>query len=312
MAEPNSVQLLTEENLKKLRAVQKQQLPSESLTSSDFLPIDKLEKEKRRVYLFFSRIRDLGAEGDRIRDAEDVYIADGQQVRYRGNAIPEPDLQDPSFWEAKLLYLQQTYGPGIKLARARRGVCHYMTLLHDFGREGRNILADYELNLVGKNDVRYRGNADPNPDLEDSTYWEAQRVYLRSIHEKLWKARYPSPPPARHRSPNTEEKKKYAEQQNLIEDDKSTDALWAWSKRKREIRAWSNAQPAGKRYVWNKFAMDANMEQELVYRDYQSRYFMVRQREALRPMPKMALVISRKRHVILDGMRHIRVFTKGW
>ncbi|KAI8950417.1 hypothetical protein F4801DRAFT_345361 [Xylaria longipes] len=244
MDEPNSVQLMTEENLRRLRNVQRQQLPSESLTSSDFLPIDKLEKAKRRVYNFLWDLRNIGAEGDRIRDAEDVYIADRQEVHYRGNVIPEPDLQDPSFWEAKLVYLQQTHGPGIRLTRARRGVCHYMTLLRKFGREGRKVLADYELYLVGKDDIRYRGSADPEPDLQDPTYLEAQREYLRSKYGPLRKARYPPLSPLEHRSLNSEEKKKYAEQQKLIEENNSTDFLWAWSKRKREIRAWSNAQHA--------------------------------------------------------------------
>ncbi|RYC62084.1 hypothetical protein CHU98_g4136 [Xylaria longipes] len=226
MAEPQSAQLMTEENLKRLQNIQNENPPSESLTSSDFLPIDKLEKEKRRVYNFLWSLREIGAEGDRIRDAVDVYIADRQEVRYRGNVIPEPDLEDSSFWEAKLLYLLQTYGPGIKLTRARRSVCHYMTLLRKFGREGRKILAGYELYLAGKDDVRYRGNADPKPNLQDPAYWDAQREYLQSKYRPMWQARCPPLPPISHRSLNTEEKEKYAEQQKLIEENNSTDFLW--------------------------------------------------------------------------------------
>ncbi|KAI0447229.1 hypothetical protein F4803DRAFT_575420 [Xylaria telfairii] len=243
MTEPQPAQLLTEENVQKLRYIQRRKQPSESLTSSDFLPIEKLEKEKRLVYNFLFRLKDIGAEGERIRDAEDVYITGIGEVGYRGNAVPEPDIQDPSFWETKLLYLQQTYGPRIELTRAKRGVCYYMRLLSKFGREGRKILAEYELYLVSKDDVHYRGNADPEPDLQDPTYWEAQRQYTQSKYWELLEARFPRP--ISHRSLNVEEKV-YAEDENVLDEDDPTAVMWAWSKRKREIRAWSSAQHAGK------------------------------------------------------------------
>lgn len=248
MAELQPEQFLTEENLQKLRYIQRRKRPSESLTSSDFLPIDKLEKEKQLVYRFLFNLRDIGTEGERIRDAADVYITGTGQVGYRGNAVPEPDIQDPSFWETKLVSLQQTYGPRIKLTRAKRGVCHYMMLLRNFGREGRKILADYEFYLASKYDIRYRGNADPEPDLQDPTYWEAQREYIKSKYHVLHEARFPRP-----RSLNTEEKNTYVEDENVLDEDDSVVLMFAWSKRKREIKAWSHAQIAGKGYASNKY-----------------------------------------------------------
>ncbi|KAI1744570.1 hypothetical protein F4680DRAFT_468501 [Xylaria scruposa] len=212
MDESNSTQLLTEENLGRLEDVQKQQLPSESLATSDFLPIDRLEKAKRLVYHFLWRLRDIGPEGDRIREAEDVYIAD-RSVRYRGNTVPEPDLEDPSFWEAKMGYLIREHGPCIKLTKEKLDVYHMMVALRNFGRDGRKILADYELYIAGKDDVRYRGNDDSKPDLQDPAYWTAQYKYLRSKHQPLWKARYPPPPPESYKSPNTAQREKFAELQ---------------------------------------------------------------------------------------------------
>ncbi|KAI0458447.1 hypothetical protein F5B21DRAFT_431827 [Xylaria acuta] len=231
MDEPTSVQPLTEENMKKLRVWQIAKfLPTESLATSDFLPIDRLEKAKCRVYKFLSRLKDIGDEGIRIREAEAVYL---------GTAVAESDLQDHSFWEAKLENLEQTYGPGIKITRAKRAVCHYMRLLHKFGPEGRKILADHELCLVGKDDVCYRGSADPEPDLQDPTYWVAQKEDLWSKHQVLWRARYPPPPTVVYIPPNTEERMKSVEQENLVEKDDSSMALrWAWARRKRMIRAW--------------------------------------------------------------------------
>ncbi|KAI0187990.1 hypothetical protein EV127DRAFT_409896 [Xylaria flabelliformis] len=245
MDQPNPTQLLTEENLGRLQDIQKSKPPTESLTSSDFLPIDKLDKEKQRVYKFLCQLKHLRAEGDRIREAEDVYIAGISDVRYRGNAVPEPDLEDPSFWEAKLQYLIQTHGPRIKITRAKLDVYHMMTILRDFGQDGRKILADYELYIAGKDDVRYRGNDDSKPDLEDPAYWAAQYEYLRSKHQPLWKARYPPPPPKVYKPPNTAQREKLAELQAAAMKVDPMPLLWVWSKRKREIRAWSNAQIAG-------------------------------------------------------------------
>ncbi|KAI0862852.1 hypothetical protein F4860DRAFT_512450 [Xylaria cubensis] len=237
-------QPLTEANLGRLQDVQTGKLPSESLTSSDFLPIDKLEKAKRKVYQFLLQLNYLGPEGERIREAENVYIADGSEVRYRGNTVPEPDLEDASFWEAKLECMIREHGPCIKLAKKKHGVYHMMTVLRDYGREGRKILADYELYIAGKDDVRYRGNDDSKPDLQDPAYWVAQYEYLRSKHQPLWKARYPRPPPKVYKPPNTVQRAMIAENNKSLTKTDPLASLKAWSKRKREIKAWSNAQHA--------------------------------------------------------------------
>ncbi|TRX98420.1 hypothetical protein FHL15_000494 [Xylaria flabelliformis] len=237
-------QPLTEANLGRLQDVQRGKLPSESLTSSDFLPIDKLEKAKRKVYQFLLELNYLGPEGERIREAEDVYITGASEVCYRGNTIPEPDLEDSNFWEAKLEHMIREHGPCMKLAREKHGVYHMMTVLRDYGREGRKILADYELYIAGKDDVRYRGNDDSKPDLQDPAYWVAQYEYLRSKHQPLWKARYPRPPPKVYKPPNTEQRAKIAELNKSLTKTDPLASLEAWSKRKREIKAWSNAQHA--------------------------------------------------------------------
>ncbi|KAI1755781.1 hypothetical protein F4782DRAFT_550893 [Xylaria castorea] len=263
----NSTQLLTEENLGRLEDVQQEKAPSESLTSSDFLPIDKLEKAKHRVYKFLWKLKHIGPEGDRIRDAEDVYIVEASnEVCYRGNAVPEPDLEDPSFWEAKLEYLIRTHQRGIKLRREKLDVYRMMMTLRNFGREGRKILAGYELYLAGKEDVRYRGNDDPKPDLQDPAYWAAQYKYLRSKRQPLWMARYPPPPPVVYKPPNTEQRERFAELQKAAKEIDPMASIWSWSKRKREIKAWANAQHAGKGYARNKITIYANIGQVLIRR----------------------------------------------
>ncbi|KAJ2988099.1 hypothetical protein NUW58_g4156 [Xylaria curta] len=192
------IQPLTEENL---RVYQDERPLSPSETSTDYLPIDRLERAKRRVYNFLMKLKRIGDEGERIRDMVDVYISRELEVGYRGNNVPEPDLRDPSFWEAKFESLIQEHALAVEVARLKRSVCELMATIRNCGREGHKFLADYELHAVSKYDVCYRGNSDPNPDMNDPAYLEAQREYLNDKRKSLSDANFKRFPRYRLPSP---------------------------------------------------------------------------------------------------------------
>lgn len=55
-----------------------------------------------------------------------------------------------------------------------------MIELWDLGPEGREMVKNDELRVVGKYDVRYRRSKGPKPNLLDPAYWETK---LRSFTE---------------------------------------------------------------------------------------------------------------------------------
>ncbi|KAI1125764.1 hypothetical protein F5Y10DRAFT_294346 [Nemania abortiva] len=225
------VQPLTKANLRKLEG--KKPDSTAPSTYSDYLPADKLERAKRRVHHFLWDLGGIGPEGRRIREVEDVFIAGSISVRYRGNAVPEPDLQDPNFWETKLQYLENKYRPTIDFMTAKNGVyLEMMDLLHLCGREGRNALANYELYIAGEHDVRYRGDRNPEPDLQDTAYWQDQRQYLQNKFWEIRKQEYPPRPSSTVRAPNTEEKEELAEMERTEE------YIRSWADRKKGIELW--------------------------------------------------------------------------
>lgn len=237
MEESFSVQPLTEENLRKLRG--KGSSSTASYTYSDDLPTDRLERAKRRIYDFLWGLQAIGAAGDRIREVEDVYMAGRLGVRYRGNTVPAPDLQDPSYWEAKWQHLEDKWGALIRLEEAKNIVYSRVMALWRFGPEGRKVLAEDEFYVAGKHDVRYRGNG-PEPDFQDPAYWAAKAKYLDSRYQALYLARYPPAPPCSLGHTDTSEHNATVRADEYIR---------GWGERKRGMEAWADTQPRGENRV---------------------------------------------------------------
>lgn len=71
-----------------------------------------------------------------------------------------------------------------------------MTALWKLGGEGREIVKNDELRIVGPHDVRYRRSRGPKPDLKDPSYWEAKWEYFTDKLVSLLRARRTLPDPA--------------------------------------------------------------------------------------------------------------------
>ncbi|KAI0874080.1 hypothetical protein GGS24DRAFT_501099 [Hypoxylon argillaceum] len=222
MDEAPPVQRLTRENLRRLEG------------KNPDPPVPKeLKRAKGQVREFLWKIARIGSEASRICKTLDVYMASTVSVRYRGNAVPEPDLQDPSFWKAQLKDLEAKYKPIVDLKGAKRDVYGKLWELQYFcGSKGRRILADYELCITSQWDVGYRGNRNPEPDLEDVTYWQGHYQYLQSKWLEIRAYKNPPQPSPTTHSTNTEEKEELAKMERTRE------YLFTWRQRKEAIELW--------------------------------------------------------------------------
>ncbi|KAI0203296.1 hypothetical protein F4808DRAFT_467388 [Astrocystis sublimbata] len=211
MDESNSAKLLNEINLRRLQDEDSRR-PAESLSirSSSVLPILTLSKVKRRISNFLWIVQNMKADGDPFYEAVDVYLTDLSELLYRGPPVPESDLQDPRFWDAKLQRLMRDYGADFELGEAKERVYNNLRGLDRFGGpEGQQITADYELYCdVGQRDVRYRGN-DPKPALQDPAYWNRHHQYLDPKLRELRRKQYPCrDAPYIYKPPTTQEEKR--------------------------------------------------------------------------------------------------------
>ncbi|KAI1178024.1 hypothetical protein F4777DRAFT_595495 [Nemania sp. FL0916] len=234
---PSPLHPLTEQNLNILQG--KLPIFIRPPTSSGSLPTDRLERAKRRVCNYLRGLKNIGAKGLQICEMEDVYMPPRtSKVLYRGNAIPEPDLQDPEFWEAKRRDLEAKYEPIVRFERAKEGVVGAMRALRQFGKKGCKILAGYELSLDGENDVRYRRSGVDRPDFDDPAYWEAQWQYLEEKYEVLCSQHRPFSTSARDTSMQREENAHL---------DWAKEYTRNWPDRVKGIEKWASEQPTGKR-----------------------------------------------------------------
>ncbi|KAI0095571.1 hypothetical protein GGR51DRAFT_567733 [Nemania sp. FL0031] len=217
MEEASPVQRLTRENLRRLEGKD-----------------PDLQQAKRQVADFLGNMGRMGhEEAKQIRKGLDVYMASTISVRYRGNAVPQPDVLDPSFWKAKLKDLEDKYKRVIDFEGAKRDVYYSLRDIYWYcGSEGRRIIADYELYIAGELDVRYRGDRNPGPNLEDTTYWEDHSRHLESIWWRFKSAKIPLLPSPTPGTLNTEEMEEQAKMERTQE------YIRNWPQRKKAIELW--------------------------------------------------------------------------
>ncbi|KAJ8132746.1 hypothetical protein O1611_g876 [Lasiodiplodia mahajangana] len=235
MDESSAVQRLTKANLSRLQF---------EISRLDSLPKDELKRAKYDVWGFLCRLSRIGSEANRICAIEDVYVTGTASVGYRGNAVPAPDVQDPGFWQTKLQDLEAKYRRTLDFKGTKRSVYLRMRQMNRYGREGYDFLAGYELYIAGDKDIRYRGNRNPEPNLQDVTYWKEQRDYLES---KYWKVQHAWHKRRRQESGipeaptlNTEEK------EEMASTERREDYISNWPKREKEIELWvDNTQDTG-------------------------------------------------------------------
>ncbi|KAI0405486.1 hypothetical protein F4802DRAFT_614629 [Xylaria palmicola] len=253
MEEPSSAQPLTEDNLRRLQG-KKVMPPGAYLSScSSGRPIDRLERAKYEIYwiLYDLQYTETGAQ---ILEREDVCKDGHLKIRYRGNAVPDPDAQGPEFWEAILQRLEKEHGDSIRVYRAKEKIYFKLCKLGRLGDEGRQLLDEYELYIAGKQDVRYRGNENPN--LGDPRYWEAQIDYVNSVYISLLKARHPPKPRPPREPPNTEELGEIAC------DRREREYLRSWEAKTRGIESWVDAQGDDKGYTWSQLLYEEPVESD--------------------------------------------------
>jgi hypothetical protein len=235
---------LTEQNLNILQGkwpIYLRILAPTTSNSLDSLPPDKLARAKRRVRDFLWLLDGIGSKGAQICDVEDVYIGDSQGPHYRGTAYPKPDIQDPSFWEAKRQYFEEKYRPLLRFELARQGACSALRAIRALGSKGHKFLATYELYLDGDDDVRYRGRGASDPDFQDISYWETQWQFLEDKYETLLLTYNPLDPQSNSTFARTTTNQKEEEEQLRH----AEEYVRGWPKRKKGIEMWACAQPTG-------------------------------------------------------------------
>lgn len=256
MDESSSVQPLTKANLQRLRGIKPtpEPAPSGSPRWSDrvpYLPSDRLKRAKIRLSHVLWKLLSLGSDGARILDAQDVYRDNRSELRYRGTAVPEPDLEDPNFWETRWQDLDDRYSSAIDFARAKNAVYRTMGELSG-SSEGRALLANYELYIVSKGDIRYRGNY-PMPNLEDITYWKNQERYLMDKY-RATEDRLPGPKSylSHRRETNSEDSNRCAMLKRALKYESG------WVKPKKGVKKWVNrTQETGKGYAQSRIRIPA-------------------------------------------------------
>lgn len=258
MNEPAAAQSLTWSNLERLQGyvVRESPDPFEDRYWERGLPADELERAKQRVVHVLRGLRIYCSGRDQCCHSEDVYQDDQFELRYRGTAVPEPDLQDPSFWEAKWRYLEDKYGHTIKLGRAKYFVHWVMRDLRDSGPECLKVLDDYELYITEDDDIGYRGNSEPLPDLEDVKYWRTQYKYLTDKYAPIRAQELPPESYLKSRWRRTTEYEEHDYEWKRAHKYKS-----GWVESKQGVKAWlDGTQDTGKGYAQSRIEITAETQ----------------------------------------------------
>ncbi|KAI1108713.1 hypothetical protein F5Y14DRAFT_459178 [Nemania sp. NC0429] len=192
-------------------------------------PYSRWNLATQGVYDRMTALWNLGSEGREIVKNDELRVVGIHDVRHRRSRSPKPNLQDPSYWEAKWEYFTEKLVsllakrddlnldedrmglpiPGqesdvlsaepspVKSLRpnsvSRRASAiekvkekMYETLTTYFYRyEGQDVLENDEVYVAGENDIRYRENIRPQPNLDDPRYWEAKNAYFDTIYKSF-------------------------------------------------------------------------------------------------------------------------------
>lgn len=173
---------------------------------------DNLERLKGWVYERMSHLQEVGPEGQRILDQDELridgttdvvyrlgqeFILRGHRIIYRGSESTAPDLGDHAYWEAKFDFFRREATRIKETSLAKSAVYHAMRHLQCCGPAGQHILDSDELYIAAPFDVRCREGKTHDFELQDPYYWHSKIEYFEANCYRLTSVA----PPARHTSP---------------------------------------------------------------------------------------------------------------